>query len=107
MTQIIKFPLESGGFVYAEVANVVSEDGLVRAGIGFSDAASKSFESALNNLSPIANTIISKLNNIAIPPDEASVEFGLALRADASVAITKMGTEANFKINLKWVRERS
>jgi hypothetical protein len=78
----------------------------VRAGRGLSDEATQSFESAINSLSPIANTIVSKLINIATPPDEATVEFGLTLKADTGVVITKVGALANFKINLKWVREK-
>jgi hypothetical protein len=34
------------------------------------------------------------------------VEFGLTLKADAGIVITKVGTEANFKVSLKWKREK-
>lgn len=107
MSHLVKYPLESGGFVFIEVDTPASESGIVKAGRGLSEEATQSFESALNNLSPIANTIISKLINISNPPDEAVVEFGLTLKADTGgVIIPKVGTEANFKINLKWTREK-
>ena len=78
----------------------------MKAGRGLPDEATQSFEAAINSLSPIANSIVSKLINISNPPDEAAVEFGLTLKADTGVIITKVGAEANFKINLKWVREK-
>ena len=103
---MIKFPLDSGGFIYVEVEDIDGEAGIVKAGRGLPEEATKSFESALNSLNPIASTIVSKLLSVSNPPDEAVVEFGLTLKADAGVVITKVGTEANFKINLKWKREK-
>jgi len=78
---------------------------LVKAGRGLPDEAAQSFEAAINGLSPTASSIVSKLINISHPPDEAAVEFGLTLKADSGFIITKVGAEANFKINLKWRRE--
>ena len=49
----------------------------MKAGRGLPDEAAQSFEAAIDCLSPIANTIVSKLINISNPPDEATVEFGL------------------------------
>jgi len=49
--------------------------------------------------------MVSKLINISHPPDELAVEFRLTLKADSGFIITKVGAEANFKINLKWRRE--
>jgi hypothetical protein len=107
MKDLVKFSLESGGFVFIETeVSDVEKGGLVKAGRGLPDEATQSFEAAINCLSPIANTIVSKLINISNPPDEAAVEFGLTLKADTGVIITKVGAEANFKINLKWVREK-
>jgi len=104
---LVKYPLESGGFVFieTEVADV-EKGGLVKAGRGLPDEATQSFEETINSLSPIASSIVSKLINISNPPDEATVEFGLTLKADTGVVITKVGAEANFKINLKWVRDK-
>jgi hypothetical protein len=107
MKDLVKFPLESGGFVFIETeVSGAEKGGLVKAGRGLPDEAAQSFEAAINSLSPIANTIVSKLINISNPPDEAGVEFGLTLKADTGVIITKVGAEANFKINLKWMREK-
>jgi hypothetical protein len=106
MSNLIKFPLESGGFIYLEVAEAEGESGLVKAGRGLPEEARESFESAIGSLGPVTNAIISKLVNVSNPPDEASVEFGLTLKADAGMVITKVGTEASFKVNLKWTRDK-
>jgi hypothetical protein len=106
MKDLIKFPLESGGFVFVEMESGEAErGGLVKAGRGLPDEAAQSFEAAINGLSPIASSIVSKLINISHPPDEAAVEFGLKLRADSGFIITNAGAEANFKINLMWRRD--
>jgi hypothetical protein len=107
MKDIVKFPLESGGFVFIETeVTQVEKGGLVKAGRGLPDEATQSFEAAINSLSPIASSIVSKLINISNPPEEAAVEFGLTLKADSGFIITKVGGEANFKISLKWAREK-
>jgi hypothetical protein len=106
MKDLIKFPLESGGFVFVEMEGGEAErSGLVKAGRGLPDEAAQSFEAAINGLSPIASSIVSKLINISHPPDEAAVEFGLKLRVDSGFIITNAGAEANFKINLMWRRD--
>ena len=107
MRDLVKFPLESGGFVFIETeVTQVEKGGMVKAGRGLPEEAAQSFEATINSLSPIASSIVSKLINISNPPDEATVEFGLTLKADTGVIITKVGAEANFKINLKWVRDK-
>jgi hypothetical protein len=107
MNRLVKFPLESGGFVYIEVSEMEREGGLVKASSGLPDEVSETFESALNSLSPIANAIVSRLISVSNPPSEVGVEFGLTLKADAGLVITKVGAEANFKVSLKWTGERS
>jgi hypothetical protein len=103
--RLVKYPLESGGFVYVEATAQAQEGGVVKVSRGNPDEAAQSFESAISTLSPVANAIISKIINTANPPDEAGVEFGLTLKGDVGLVITKVGTEANFKVSLKWKRE--
>lgn len=38
----------------------------------------------------------------AIQPDEGTIEFGLCIKADAGVVVTKAGGEASFKVSLTW-----
>ena len=107
MKDLVKFQLESGGFVFVETEITdVERGGLVKAGRGLPEEAAQSFEAAINSLSPIASSIVSKLINISHPPDEATVEFGLTLKAEQGVIIAKVEADANFKINLKWTRDK-
>lgn len=105
MSRLVKYPLESGGYIFIELTETASESGIVKAGRGYTEEAALSFESAINTLSPIANAIISKLDSINKPPDEASVEFGLSMKADANIIVVKGTADANFKINLKWKKD--
>ncbi len=108
MMDFVKFPLESGGFVYIEAqADDIKKGGVVRAGhsIPGEAEARQTFEAAIESLSPLASSIVSRIISISNPPDEAVVEFGLTLKADSGFIITKVGGEANFKVSLKWAKE--
>jgi Trypsin-co-occurring domain 1 len=107
MKDLVKFELESGGsvFVVTEITDA-GREGLVKAGRGIPEEAAQSFEAAISSLSPIASSIVSRIISISNPPDEAAVEFGLTLKAESGFIITKMGGDANFKINLKWLRDK-
>ena len=108
MNRLVEFPLEEGGSIFVEVNVPESECQIIKAG-SLGDLpikAATSFESALDSIKPIASAVISKLNNINNPPDEIGVEFGLSLKADANAILTKMGADANFKVNLNWKREK-
>jgi len=50
MANLVKFHLESGGFIYLEVAEKEGEGGLVKAARGLPEEATESFESAINNI---------------------------------------------------------
>jgi len=105
MKDLVKFPLESGGFVFVETEITDAErGGLVKAGRGFPEEAAQSLEAAIKSLSPIANSIVLNLINTKPFPDEATVEFGFAFKAE-SLVIVKIGGDANFKITLKWRNE--
>jgi hypothetical protein len=109
MKDLVKFPLESGGFVFIETeVSDVEKGGLVKAGRGLPGEAeaAKTFEAAINSLSPIASSIASRLINISNPPEETAVEFGLTLKADSGFIVTKVGGEANFKVSMKWISEK-
>lgn len=60
MRDLVKYPLESGGFVFIETeVTQVEKGGLVKAGRGLLEEAAQSFEATINSLSPIASSIVS------------------------------------------------
>lgn len=42
----------------------------------------------------------------AIQPDEGTIEFGLSIKADAGVVVTRAGGEASFKVSFTWRSEQ-
>ena len=108
MNRLVEFPLEEGGSIFVEVTVPESEGQIIKAGtIGdLPIKAAASFESSLDSIKPIASGIISKLSHIDNAPDEIGVEFGLSLKADANAILTKMGADANFRVNLNWKKEK-
>jgi hypothetical protein len=45
-----------------------------------------------------------QLRQLANPPDEIDIEFGVKLHADLGAIIARTGGEANFQIALRWRR---
>jgi predicted RNase H-like HicB family nuclease len=64
--------------------------------------AQKTFEEALDNIKPVASTIISKLRDLNQPADEVEVKFGIKLKADAGAIFASLGGEVSYEITLKW-----
>jgi Trypsin-co-occurring domain 1 len=64
--------------------------------------AQQTFETALDQIKPVASTIISKLKDLNTPADEVEVKFGIKLTADAGAVFASIGGEVNYEITLKW-----
>jgi hypothetical protein len=60
------------------------------------------FETALEGVKGVANSLHAQLSGMDIKPDSVSVEFGIKLSASAGVIIASGGGEANFKISMTW-----
>jgi len=105
MKRLIEFPLEDGGSILVEVDEL--EGGVVRAATRPGEVVEKakqSFEAALDKIKPAAAAIVAKLRGLSDPPDEMEVEFGLKMSAKAGAMVAAAGTEANYKVTLKWKR---
>jgi Trypsin-co-occurring domain 1 len=100
---VVEVPLAEGGSVLVEVDEVI--DGAVVRG---RDAAlpplTQSLEQVLAGLGPATHALVSQLRALTDFPDEIEVEFAVKLSADARVVIARVGSEANFRIVLKWGR---
>src|SRR5882757_10266135 len=105
MSQIARFPLKNGGFLAVEVDGMDGPGGRVMRSSTSADAlseASDTFEAALEKVRSAAEGILNQLRNLAQPPDEVAVEFGVKMSAETGAIIAKASGEANFKINLMW-----
>jgi hypothetical protein len=103
--RIVEFPLESGDFILVEV----DEPELTDDRIGLRDEiiqkAQKTFESALEQVKPIANVIMTKVNSLNQPADEVEVKFGIKMSAELGAVIASGNGEVNYEVTLKWKRE--
>lgn len=108
MKRLIEFPLEDGSSIVVETDEPAPEGGVIRAARPgeVAETARQTFEAALEKLKPVAGTIIAKLRGLSDPPDEAVVEFGLKMSAQAgAVVVATIGAEAHYKVTLTWRRE--
>lgn len=102
MKRLVEYPLKEGGSILVQVDEPEPE-GIVRvAREGEIAKASQTFEESIERIRPVAASLIAKMRNISDPPDEVSIDFGLNMSAKAGAFIAEMGTEANFKVSLKW-----
>ncbi|MFJ4620112.1 CU044_2847 family protein [Streptomyces sp. NPDC088812] len=108
MAYLVEVPV-SGADGAAEVVKVQIEangDGLVRvARPGQVVArATRSLGEMVAAVRPVAQNFVDGFRDMARAPDEISVEFGLALSAEADVVISSTSAQANFKVALVWHR---
>jgi hypothetical protein len=107
MKHFITFNLESGGVMTVEVDEPMAEGGLARAARPGEviEKAGESFETAMDKIKPAAVAVIGKLRDLADPPDDIEVEFGIKLTAAAGAVLASAGVEANYKVTLKWQKK--
>lgn len=67
--------------------------------------AQETFEAAFNKTLPAIKHVATTLRELC--PDEFELEFALTLNAKAGAVIAEVTSEANFKVNLKWQKEKN
>ena len=104
MTQVVEVPLEDGGAILIEVAEVFNAP-TVRGGRGGAavPTVKEPLEEILAGLGPATRAILGAVRALADSPHEIEVEFAVKLTADARMMIARAGAEANFRIALKWM----
>lgn len=106
MKHIVEFPLDKGGSILIEVDEAAPTDDRISIGEQVSQTAQQSFESALEKVKPVADTIMSKVRNLNEPADEVEVEFGIKMSAELGAVIASGNAEVNYQINLKWKKNK-
>ncbi|WP_325750284.1 CU044_2847 family protein [Streptomyces sp.] len=64
--------------------------------------AEQSLEQMLDVVRPVADAFVGRCRGMLRSPDEATLEFGMALSAEAKVVIAGSSAEANFSVSLTW-----
>ena len=102
--KLVEYKLEQGGAILIEVEEIESERGRtpVYKKLGVPEEAATEFGQALDNIRPVADTIVQKFKGLSSKPDSIEVEFGIKMNAKAGVIITAAEVEANFKVTLSW-----
>jgi hypothetical protein len=100
MSQLIRVPLEGGGFIVVETSEeLVGPVPAARPGEVVADAV-QTLEAGLDTLQPALIHLLDKLR--AAAPQEVTVELGIKLSTKAGIIIAEAAGEANFKVTLRW-----
>lgn len=98
-------PVDEFGTIVVEIAPI---EGLheVSAGDVLQNAAI-AFDKVTQTIEICAKGFISHIHQMERKsrPQEVSIEFGIALKADAGVVLVHTSTEGNFKVTLKWTEK--
>jgi hypothetical protein len=104
MNELMRFELDDGGSVIVEITS--DDPGITRAS-RTSDAirsAAASFESAMGGVRDAATSALRYFRDVSQPPDEVTIEFGVALTAQAGAVIAQTTADAHLQVTLTWRR---
>jgi hypothetical protein len=108
MTQsnkLVEFRSKTGSVIGVEVSDAVKIEGGIAASFPNRVAiqAAKSFEEAISQIGPIAQTVYEQL--VHLTPTECSVEFGIKFSSELNVVVASGKGEGNFVVKLVWKQE--
>jgi len=103
VSDLMRIPLEGGGFLYVELAE--EEPGIRRAARtdGVVEAAAGSLEKALVTITSTAKAALDAVRGLK--PEEVEVEFGVRLNAQLGAVIAKTGLHGHMRVKLVWRSE--
>jgi hypothetical protein len=108
MKHVVEFPMESGGVLLVEVDDAFSSGPTMRGASGHGsdmlERAQITYEQAVDRIRPAAESIVQRIRQIAEPPDEISVEFGIKLNANIGAILASTSAEAQFTLKMTWNR---
>lgn len=69
------------------------------------DTIKKNFDEAVDVIKVIGNSVVAKVKEIDLAPDEVSIELGIKFTVEASAIIAKTSSEGTLKLTLTWKKE--
>jgi hypothetical protein len=107
MKELVRYQLDDGSVLTAEVE--VSEDGQGTARIsrrvdGLVQDSPQRFEDVALVARKAATALIADLSELAQPPSQITIMFGLKLSGSLGAVIAATSAEANFGITMTWDR---
>ena len=101
----LRIPLDDGGdFVVQSVDQDIGTSRVGRTDRAVASSA-QTFESSMSTVKHIAEVVVQQLSQLAVAPSRFSAEFGIALSAEAGLAVVKGTGEAHFTIQIEWSKE--
>jgi Trypsin-co-occurring domain 1 len=70
------------------------------------ERSAAALDAAMTSIQEFADRISVTVNSLMSKPEEAEVEFGLKLDAEAGALIAKTKMEAHIVVTLKWARDK-
>jgi hypothetical protein len=67
--------------------------------------AIETFDSAMDNIREVANSVALKLRQVSDDVDEATIKFGMKFGVEGKIYVASAKGEASFEVELKWKRE--
>jgi len=111
MAHLIEFDLGDGSKVYIMSSNagLTSNTDQIRSGRinNGIEKAKENLEEVLDTVRSFSKTLIKKIREIEISPDEINVEFGVTISGEASAVVSKTSAEASITVSLTWKNEKS
>ncbi len=104
MTQLVEFTVGDGETILVEVEDVGSDDlePIAKTPGEIAARARRTFEQALDPLTPMVKAIKGRLDGLTEPADEVSVKFSVKLNGQLGAVLTSVGGEATYEITLTW-----
>jgi hypothetical protein len=107
MKHLVELSLQDGSTILVEAEEPESEGEMIRVSTESTSREivnfpNKTFEESIDIVKPVANTILSKLSDISIQPEEVKVSFGISMDLKAGMFISSAETGANFNVTLTW-----
>lgn len=108
MKRLVEFPLEGGGSAIVEVDEPAPPGTRPASRAGKVDEeASQTFEASLDRVKPLSAALIGRMRDLAEPPDEIAIQFGVKLSGSLGAIIASASGEANYSVTLKWQRPKA
>ncbi len=112
MRGLVAFDLDDNNDDDAAVVVELNEEdpGFERAARGdgeLLERAGRSFDTALDVIRPVAAAVVGKIDRLAQPPHEVTVEFGLRLNVSAGAVIASSQGEAHLQVTMTWTSKNS
>jgi hypothetical protein len=104
MPELVRFPLEDGGWAVAQLDDAT---GVMRAARGADGifTAGTTFDAVMAQIRGVADTALRGLRDSLAKPDEIEIEFGVALNAQAGAVMGNLG--AHLQVRLSWKKSAS